>query len=485
LSLTTRAIRNLSRRKIRAILVVIALAFSMAILIVIPAGIAANQSATQNETNGLANMINQTSTAINQTATEIQCGLGSSTPSGYGFSTSGGGTTIGAAPVGGGGGAQMVTSGQLGGGALGGGFSEPMNESIYNDVNSSISGIVAVEPTLQVTEGHNETITPPAGAMVIGGASTFNITVPYYVIEGVPLDSSLLNNYPILPTNITAGRNLQAGDTDDVLLSENNSAYFGVGVGDTVNILGTNFTVVGIYSPSGADIQDLYMSLPEAQALTNQTDTITQLNIFVDNTADVSSVATAIAALHPELDVSTPQDRLSSLQQIQSLYNTELTNAQATMNQTHNQALGEIVLAVAATSLIVLFVMQYTVRERTKEIGTLKAIGFGNLNVMGQFLLEGIMLSLFAALVGVAIGTVAAPFLSKVLLPAVGNSLGGGPGTVTISAAGKAASASVVTVSPELMVIAFGVAVLLGAIGSLYPAWRAAKTRPAEAMRYE
>jgi putative ABC transport system permease protein len=155
------------------------------------------------------------------------------------------------------------------------------------------------------------------------------------------------------------------------------------------------------------------------------------------------------------------------------------------MNQTHNQALGEIVLAVAATSLIVLFVMQYTVRERTKEIGTLKAIGFGNLNVMGQFLIEGIMLSLFAALVGVAIGTVAAPFLSKVLLPAVGNSLGGGPGTVTISAAGKAASASVVTVSPELMVIAFGVAVLLGAIGSLYPAWRAAKTRPAEAMRYE
>ena len=284
---------------------------------------------------------------------------------------------------------------------MGGGFTEPMNESLYNDVNSSISGVAAIEPILQVTEGHNETITPPAGATVIGGGSGLTITVPYYIIEGVPLDSSLLNNYPILPTNITAGTNLQAGDTDDVLLSENNSAYFGVGVGGTVDILGTNFTVVGIYSPSGADIQDLYMSLPEAQAITNQTDTITQLNVFADNTADVTSVSNAISAMHPELDVSTAQDRLSQLQQIESLYNTQLADAKATMNQTNNQAIAEIILAIAATSLIVLFVMQYTVRERTKEIGTLKAIGFSSGNVMGQFLFEGIMLSLLAALVGV------------------------------------------------------------------------------------
>ena len=73
--------------------------------------------------------------------------------------------------------------------------------------------------------------------------------MPNYIIEGVPFGFLVINNYPILPTDITAGRNLQAGDTDDVLLSENNSAYFGVGVGGTVNILGTNFTVVGIYNP--------------------------------------------------------------------------------------------------------------------------------------------------------------------------------------------------------------------------------------------
>ena len=473
MSLTTRALRNLSRRKIRALIVIIALAFSMAILIVIPAGIAANQKATQNETNGLTDTINQTSAATNQTATEIQCGLASS----------GLGSTFSEVPVVTGSSGQIIS---VGGGPLNGGYTEPMNESLYNDV-SSISGVAAVEPILQVTEGYNRTIPPPPGQSYAAGLPIPTITVPNYIIEGVPLDSSLINNYPILPTDITAGSTLQAGETDDVLLSENNSAYFGVGVGGTVNILGTNFTVVGIYNPPGANNQDLYMSLPEAQAITNQPDTMTQLNVFADNTGDVTSVSDAVSTAHPELDVATAQDTLSQLQQIESGYNTQLADAKATMNQTQNQAIAEIILAIAATSLIVLFVMQYTVRERTKEIGTLKAIGFSSGNVMGQFLFEGIMLSLVAALVGVAIGAVAAPFLSTVLLPAVGNSLGS-KGAVMFSSGGTVSvggTSSAVSVSPELMLIAFGAAVVLGALGSVYPAWRASKTNPAEAMRYE
>ena len=59
---------------------------------------------------------------------------------------------------------------------------------------------------------------------------------------------------------------------------------------------------------------------------------------------------------------------------------------------------------VLATSLIVLFVMLYTVKERTKEIGTLKAIGFSNSTVMSQFMLEGVLLSMIAGVVGIAIG---------------------------------------------------------------------------------
>jgi ABC-type antimicrobial peptide transport system permease subunit len=101
--------------------------------------------------------------------------------------------------------------------------------------------------------------------------------------------------------------------------------------------------------------------------------------------------------------------------------------------------------------------------------------------VMSQFVLEGVLLSLIAGVVGIAIGSVAAPALSGLLLPAANQ---GTFGRGFISMTNREATASI-ALTPQLMLIALGVAVLLGALGSLYPAWRASRTRPAEAMRYE
>ena len=478
MGIINRAFRNISRRKIRALLVIIALGFSMAIMISIPAGISASQAATQNLTGNLSNTITQTEASINQTLTQIDCSL---TPSfeGFGFAAPNGNFTpgqFGGGPAGnftpgqfGGG----FAPGQFGGGQFGGGGTVAMNESLYSDV-SSLQGVSAVAPILQVSEGHNETIDR--------FGRSFTRLVPDYIIEGIPLNASLMSSYPILPTNITAGRNLQAGDSGVVLLSENNSAFFSAGVGDKISVLGETFEVVGIHGASGvSDNLILYMNLSDAQALTNNTGYITSLQVFADNSEDVTAVANALSSLHPELNVVTAQQRLNQLQAMQTSYTTALQNAEATLNQTQTMAFEEIGIAVAATSLIVLFVMLYTVRERTKEIGTLKAIGFSNRAVMGQFMLEGVLLSLLAGVVGVAIGIVAAPFLSSILLPTV-NSLGGSGGFRLIESASNAAA---VAVNPQLILLAFGAAVLLGALGSLYPAWRASRTRPAEAMRYE
>jgi putative ABC transport system permease protein len=470
MGIMSRAYRNISRRKIRALLVIIALGFSLAILISIPPGITASQTATQNLTLNLGTSITETEASINQTLTQIDCSL---TPSFAGFGFRGnftpgefGGGGFNSPPPGQFGGG--FTPGEFGGGAFGGGASNPMNESLYSDI-STIEGVAAVAPMLQVSEGENVT-TENFGR-------TFTRMVPDYTIIGVPLNASIIDNYPVLPTNITNGRNLQAGESGVVLLSENNSAFFGVGVGGTVTILGQNFQVVGIHGTSGvSDRIALYMSLPEAQALTNNTGYITSIEVFADNSENTTAVANAISALHTDLDVTTAQERLDQLTQMQTRNQELLQSAQNTLNSTQTMAFEEIVVVVAATSLIVLFVMLYTVRERTKEIGTLKAIGFSNWNVMSQFMLEGVLLSMLAGVVGVAIGTVAAPFLSSILLPAV-NPFGG--------ANGAASSSSAVVVDPMLMLMAFGVAVLLGALGSLYPAWRASRTRPAEAMRYE
>jgi len=496
MGIVSRAVRNISRRKIRALLVIIALGFSLAIMISIPAGVLANQQTANRVSSNLSNIIKQTGAQINQTLTQIDCSLAPSF-SGFGFGsgTSGGGGYAGGYTGGYGGGASGrsgFTPGQFGGGTVGGYFgggafnggqANPMNETLYGDIDTSISGVAAVEPILQASEGNNVT----RNLDFNGYTRTITTLDVQYTIEGVPLTSALVDNYPILPTNITAGSNLQAGESGDVLLSENNSAYFGAGVGDSVNILGQSFTVVGIYSPSSvADTQMLYMNLSDAQAVTNNTGYITSLTVFAQNSGDVSSVSSAISALHPELTVNTAQSRESALSTEESTYTTALANANASDSKTNSTAIEEIVVVVLATSLIVLFVMLYTVKERTKEIGTLKAIGFSNSTVMSQFMLEGILLSVLAGIVGIAIGSVAAPTISTLLLPSVGAvPRGAGAGAVVISGTTRFGGLAVATLTPELVLLGFGVAILLGTLGSLYPAWRAAKIRPAEAMRYE
>jgi putative ABC transport system permease protein len=493
MGIVNRAVRNISRRKIRALLVIIALGFSMAIMVSIPAGVLANQQTASVAASNLSNVIKETSASINQTSTQIDCSLASSF-SGFGFTPPNGTSSSGGPPGQLGGGTSSNggfspgqfggggTPGQFGGGAFNGGQSNPMNESLYTDVNSTISGVAAVEPILQASEGNNVTQT------LSFNGYTRDITrlEVEYTIEGIPLTSDLLNNYPVLPTNITAGSNLQAGSAGEVLLSENNSAYFNAGVGDTVTILNQTFTVVGIYSPSSvSQTQTLFMNLSDAQTITNNTGYMTSLTVFAQNSDVVSQAATAISSLHPELTVTTDQTRLNQLQTLQTTYNTELANAQSSSNQTYSTAVEEIIIVVAATSLIVLFVMLYTVKERTKEIGTLKAIGFSNSTVMGQFMLEGVLLSVIAAVVGIAIGSIAAPTISSLLLPSVGIGGRSGSGAAIVSGTTRISGLSVATLSPELILILFGAAVLLGTLGSLYPAWRAARIRPAEAMRYE
>lgn len=456
LGIITRAFRNVSRRKIRVLLVVIALGFSIAIMTSLPAGIIANQVSSQNQVSALSSTITQTEAAINQSLTEITCSL-SSGFSGYGFRAPGSNF-----------------------GGFGGGFSfgaSVMNESLYSGM-ASIQGVAAVAPVLQVSEGSTETISR--------FGRSFTRLVPQYVIEGVPLNSSLISNYPILPTGIVSGSNLQGGESGVVLLSENNSAYFNVGVGGTVTILGSSFRVVGIWggtSVAGSSALTLYMGLSDAQAITSNIGNVTSLDVFANSTSYVTQVANALSSAYPELTVTTAQQQLSRLQSMQTQYGTAIQNAASALSSTQSTAVEEIVVAVAATSLIVLVVMLYTVRERTKEIGILKAIGFSNGNIMSQFMLEGVMISLIAGVVGLVIGIFGAPYLISVLLPRVNIS-----GAVGFSGAGAFTGTSIsqsVTYSPELILLTFGAAALLGAVGSLYPAWRASRTSPMEALKYE
>jgi putative ABC transport system permease protein len=358
-----------------------------------------------------------------------------------------------------------------------------INETVGDEIRT-IEGVKDVVPFLQKSseETTSETLNTPRGS--------FNISTPLYTITGVCLNTTFINNYSILPTNIT-GRNLCEGDSGVLLMSLSLAEYYNKGVGDTVNIYGEPFTVVGIYNSTDQGTtraRTVYMNITDAQTVTGQTGNVSRFDVYADNISYVEGIANVIKAAYPELYVTTYEDRLANLQNLQTTYTTTLNNAESTLSQTQNVATQEIIIAVAATSIIVFFVMLYTVRERTKEIGILKAIGFSGWNIMSQFMLEGILISLMAGVVGIAIGSVGAPFLSSLLLPHMSLFGSGGRFQFGSSSANPAVpelGSVAATPDPQIMLLALGGAMLLGALGSLYPAWRASRIRPAEAMRYE
>jgi putative ABC transport system permease protein len=469
LGVFTRAFRNVSRRKIRALLVIIALSLSVAILISIPTGIMANQKAAEQLSANYDAYLENMQTEITTASTLLEVSLSP------GFAAAG---------FGGGG----PPEGGFGGGGFTRGFMS--RESFFNETAvsniSTIEGVAAVIPVLEKSEGTLETRSTQFGE--------FEFLRPEYTIVGVPLDDSILSNYPVLPSEIIEGKTLVEGDSGVVLLSVNNTEYFGVGVNDQINILGSDFTVVGVYSTTVTqEMTNLYMSLSEAQEITELEGEISRLDVYAENEDVIDEVSNDITAMYAEFYVNTAESRLEAITTMAERQVDILEDAEADLVETQAVAYMEIGIAVVATSLIVLFTMLYTVRERTKEIGVLKAIGFSNGSIMSQFMLEGMILSIMAGLIGVVIGTVGAPIITQLLLTGfaanTGTQTNTGPQMAfrgrQIGIPGLTVQSTIATPTVELLLIVFAGAILLGVLGSLYPAWRASKTSPMEALRHE
>ena len=337
-----------------------------------------------------------------------------------------------------------------------------------------------VQPFMNITENAANIIAIPNVKTIIPVFNQAENDSGFtYSIYGLPLDdASLLETYPmLLPSNITSGRNLEAGDTNMVVLQERVAGYFGAEAGGTVTLLNQTFQVVGVEGYTPLNETAAYMNLNDIWAITNNTGNATSLKVFADDVYNVEAVAGKISIMYPKLSVTFSASLVYSIIQMQSQTNVQLEMARATLSQIQNTGEIEIATVTAVLVALVLFIMLYTVRERTREIGTLKALGASSTAILGQFMFEGVLLSFIAGVVGIAIGTVGASSFAGLLLPSLTQA------GVSIDAASSAAIS--VAVTPKLVLFGLGVAVLLGALGSLYPAWRAARTQPAEAMRQD
>ena len=141
-----------------------------------------------------------------------------------------------------------------------------------------------------------------------------------------------------------------------------------------------------------------------------------------------------------------------------------LTSLMETVSQSTSM-LTMLLGAIAGISLIVggigiMNIMMVSVTERTREIGIRKALGATFMNIMTQFLIESMVIGIIGGLIGIAVGCIASQIIAQV-------------GNFT----------TVITLTP--IIISFMFAVGIGLFFGIYPARKAAKLDPIEALRYE
>jgi putative ABC transport system permease protein len=130
---------------------------------------------------------------------------------------------------------------------------------------------------------------------------------------------------------------------------------------------------------------------------------------------------------------------------------------------------------IAAISLLVagiaiMNIMIVSLIERTREIGILKALGMKSRTVLTIFLGESVIIGVIGAFVGIALGWVLANVTARLL---ASGAFGGNGFRVTP------------LLTPEVFVGALGFGIGVSVIFAMYPAWRASKLKPVEALRYE
>lgn len=253
---------------------------------------------------------------------------------------------------------------------------------------------------------------------------------------------------------IIEGRMFQPAVTEVIVGKSAHAQFKGLNVGDVVNSRGANWTVVGVFDTGGDSHESSLMTDAETLISIDQRGAFQSVTAMLDSPAALQSFKDSLSA-NPELAVDVVREREYYQQQSKTM---------TTVIKVIAYVVGGI-MAVGAV-FAALNTMYSAVSARLQEIATLRALGFGSTAMVMSVLAEALVLALIGGVIGALIAWV---FFN-------GN-------TVSTSGGGMGQMVFELSVSPQLMVLGIVWACLIGVLGGLFPALRAARLPVAMALR--
>jgi ABC-type lipoprotein release transport system permease subunit len=273
---------------------------------------------------------------------------------------------------------------------------------------------------------------------------------------------------------LAAGRFLADDDGDAILIGRALAERLAVSVGDRVTLVGRSkngamrqhsMVVVGIYDLQTPEVEKhaLFIPLADAQTLYNLRGQATEVAVFLRDVGAEDRVRAALQAQLPGYEVDSWQTLRPDIEQV---FRTKAA---------FSGFIGMVVLIIAGIGILNLMLM--AAFERTREMGVLAALGMKSRQIMGLFVLEGALIGIVGALVGCLLGAL--------LLAAVGQV---GIDLASYSGLGEVGALLgnrlYPVMTPDALLARGGLAILIAALASLYPAWQASRHEPAQALHH-